>query len=72
MQEMTIDEMPVAFVGDDLTADELANYVHRAREKYGGRCKGISVTQDGEYVNIEYNLPPQRFNRLRRITGKPN
>jgi hypothetical protein len=68
MMQKTIDEILVDFEGE-MDEAELSAYVQRGRQKYGKALRGIKCIQDGEYVEITYDVKPQRFHRLRRITG---
>lgn len=56
----------------DISIDEARAYLLRGVEKYGHRLNGVFVDvdkQDPEYVCIAYDLTPQPFDRIRRITG---
>lgn len=68
MAQTTIEEILVDFQGE-MDEAELSAYVQRGRQKYGKALRGIQCVQDGEYVEITYDVKPQRFHRLRRITG---
>lgn len=52
-----------------LPEDELQAYLDRARTQYGRVPKAITVTVDGDYVDLDYTFDSQPFERIRRITG---
>ena len=52
-----------------LPTEELVGYVVRAKDKFGGRVTGMSVTVCGDEVELDYTIQPIRFERIRRITG---
>ena len=51
-----------------LPTDELVGYVERAKDKFGERVTGMSVTVCGDEVELDYTLS-EPFERIRRITG---
>lgn len=55
---------------DELDEREIIAYVERGRNKYGDNLRGITITVDGEWVDLEYDLIRRLpFQRLRRVTG---
>lgn len=55
---------------DELDEREIIAYVKRGRDKYGDNLRGISITVDGVWVDLEYDLIRRLpFQRLRRVTG---
>lgn len=68
MIEKVIDGIKVT-MSEEAPEEELRAYVDRAVQKYGHKVQEIKLRFDGEEVEIEYIIPPVRFNRLRRITG---
>ena len=49
---------------------EIDEYVRRIRKKHPDRIiKDLTLTIDGEYVDIKYNYDTVPFERIRRITG---
>lgn len=66
---MIIDGISIKIVGEELPEEEIREYIARGREKYGKRLKGLELHPDGDEIEIYYDIPPVRFNRLRRITG---
>ena len=69
MTEKTIDGIKI--ISDDIDDENLLQaYIDRANQKYGkGAVKTMTLTGDGEYVNIDYEFHNRPFERLRRITG---
>ena len=51
---------------------EAKAYIERGFAKYGRRLRGVNATVDREepdYITVSYDIPPERFDRIRRITG---
>jgi hypothetical protein len=57
--------MTVTTYGGTLSHEEMAEIRSRA-EKIKG-CDHVSVTIDGEWLEVDYHVMP--FDRIRRITG---
>ena len=55
--------------GGELDNQEINAYIQHGREKYGREPQGLSITVDGEYVDLDYNFGVMPFQRIRRITG---
>lgn len=56
----------------DIGCDEAKEYLMRGISKYGHRLNGVFIDVDEkepDYVCITYDLKPQPFARIRRITG---
>ena len=51
----------------DISRDEIKDIVERAEREHKGKV--VSITVDGDFVDVEYELPTGKFSRLRRITG---
>ena len=68
---MGVLKMRVNVSGEELSPNEIENYVSRARELYPDReISSIDVAVDGDYVDINYNfVSVPGFQRIRRITG---
>lgn len=49
-----------------MTMDKYKDYIET---KYNRKLEYIYVEEDGDYVNITYRFEPQKFERIRRITG---
>ncbi len=62
--------MTVNVVNGTLCQEEIDAYVSRAVEKYSPRkIEEMTLSLDGEWVDISYKFSPVRFDRIRRITG---
>ena len=67
---MVIDGYVVEVVGDmELPDEEIREYLNRGKDKFGDSLRGLILKPDGEYIDIEYDVKPEGFQRLRRITG---
>lgn len=58
--------MTVNVVGGELPPEEIQQYIQRAETLHKG-CTHLTIKADGDYVELEYTIPP--FDRIRRITG---
>lgn len=62
--------MKVNVVGEQLSQQEIDAYISYGEKKYRGRTiKEMTVTTDGDYVDLRYDLEDIPFDRIRRITG---
>ena len=62
--------MKVTVNGGTMSQAEIDEYVRRIRKKHPDRIiKDLTLTIDGEYVDIKYNYDTVPFERIRRITG---
>ena len=62
--------MTITVTGGDMSAKEKSLYVeHIEKENPGRKIDWLKIQIDGEYVNLEYQLVPVKFDRIRRITG---
>lgn len=62
--------MEVRVKGGELSKEEINVYVERVCSKYKNQdIIYIEIEIDGEYVNLRWETKPQRFDRIRRITG---
>jgi hypothetical protein len=55
--------------GGELPKEELVRYLERATQKFGAEPKAMDLTFIGDEVEIQYQLEPETFQRIRRITG---
>ena len=70
---MIVDGVKVNFTGiDDATREEAANYVAYVRGRVSEPLKTINVKlcEDG-MVDVSYTARGEKFERIRRITGRP-
>lgn len=62
--------MTVTVKNGVLSANEQAAYVDHVRSHHPGRTlDALTITLDGEYVDLDYRFEPAPFERIRRITG---
>ena len=52
-----------------LPEEEIQAYLARAEKTYGKTPKAMTVTVDGDFVDLDYVFDGQPFERIRRITG---
>lgn len=55
-------------INGSISKDEEENYRKYISEKYP-RVKTATITVDGDYVDIDCELPAVHYERVRRITG---
>ncbi len=70
---MIIDGVKVNFIGiDDATREEAANYVAYVRGRVNSPVKNINVKLcDDGLVDVSYTARGEKFERIRRVTGRP-
>ena len=66
---MEVQGIEISVSGEPMEEKEVQAYVERAITKYRMKPESITLHADGEWIDIEYHFPKQRFQRLRRITG---
>ena len=59
----------VTVTGGELPEQEIGAYIRRAEDKFGREPRHIDMKVDGEEIELHYDFGPQRFQRIRRITG---
>lgn len=60
----------VTVSGGNISEAEAEAYVNHAYEKYSDKIiDEVSVSLDGEFVDLEYHFSAVPFERIRRITG---
>lgn len=68
---MIVNDIEVKVNGiEGMTNAEIENYIHLVYEKTNEKIHSLDLTaaKDGK-VDIHYILQPQKFERIRRITG---
>lgn len=56
--------------GGKMSVQEQYEYLKRIEEKHkGAQIQDMTITIDGDYVNIDYHFEYPKFQRIRRITG---
>lgn len=62
--------MTVTVKNGTISEEEKQAYIDRALEKYKEcHIESMTLTIDGEYVDIVYTFSPIKFQRIHRITG---
>lgn len=62
--------MKVTVNGGTMSQAEINEYVRRIRKKHPDRIiNELTLTINGNYVDIQYNYDTVPFERIRRITG---
>lgn len=56
---------------EEMSEEEAAQYVQRGKRKYGDKLRGIGIeiSEDQQDVLLYYDVPPVKFQRIRRVTG---
>lgn len=70
MNSKLIGDIRVDYEGE-MDDNELTAYVQRGKDKYGANLRSVACVPEDDYVGITYTVKAVRFQRLRRITGKP-
>lgn len=68
--EKEIDGVKAVFP-EGMSEEEAAQYVQRGKRKYGDKLRGIGIeiSEDQQDVLLYYDVPPVKFQRIRRVTG---
>ena len=61
--------MTIKVEGGELSKKEIQAYVDHIQEKTHQVVDELTITVDGDYVDLNYTLVPGPFERIRRITG---
>ena len=62
--------MTITVTGGEMSAKEKSLYVeHVQKENPNRKIDWLKIKIDGEYVDLQYQLVPVKFDRIRRITG---
>lgn len=65
-----IDNVNVEIINGEMDEDEIKAYINHVKEKFKDETLlSLTLTIDGDYVNMHYHLKPQPIERIRRITG---
>ena len=49
--------------------DEQKAYIDYLEDKHNRKLKKIDINIDGEYADLNFEFEPDKFERIRRITG---
>lgn len=58
----------VKVLGGEMSEREVGHYIDYL-EKKNGKLSALTITIDGDFVDLQYKLDPRPFERIRRITG---
>ena len=61
--------MTVTVQGGELSQREVQAYIDHIQEKNHQKVDDLTITVDGDYVDLNYTLAPVPSERIRRITG---
>ena len=65
-----IDNVDIKVLNGEMDDREIKNYIQYVKEKYKDETLvSLTLTIDGDYVDMNYHLNPQPIERIRRITG---
>lgn len=65
-----IDNVESKVLNGEMDDREIKNYIQYVKEKYKDETLvSLTLTIDGDYVDMNYHLKPQPIERIRRITG---
>lgn len=66
----TVDGVFVEVVNGEMDEKEIKEYLFYLRNKFKNQTiSHMTITIDGEYVDLHYRFGPKKFERIRRITG---
>lgn len=60
----------VEVINGEMDTEEIVAYIEHVKKKYPDETlTSLTLTIDGDYVDMHYRLQPQPMERIRRITG---
>lgn len=63
-------EIDIKVLNGEMDEEEINAYIQYIQNKYPNETlTSLTLTIDGEYVDMSYRLKPQPIQRIRRITG---
>lgn len=67
-----VEDVPVEVSGGEMEEAEIKEYLAYLQNKFKQRTlQSLSLTIDGDEVELRYRFSPEPFERIRRITGYP-
>lgn len=67
---MRIENVDVDVLNGEMDEEEIKTYISHVKEQYPDETLlSLTLTIDGDYVDMHYHLKPQPIERIRRITG---
>ncbi len=65
-----INQVDVEVLNGEMSEDEIKEYIQYVKKKYPHETlTALTLTIDGEFVDLHYHLQPEPIQRIRRITG---
>lgn len=65
-----VENVYVEIYGGEMTDDEVKAYLAHLRTTHKNHTiESLSLTIDGDFVDMRYKYKPEPFERIRRITG---
>lgn len=65
-----VDDIHVEVNGGEMETAEIKEYISYLRNKFKRHTiESLSLTIDGEDVELRYRIKPEPFERIRRVTG---
>lgn len=65
-----VEDVYVEIYGGEMTDDEVKAYLAHLRTTHKNHTiESLSLTIDGDFVDMKFRYRPEPFERLRRITG---
>ena len=65
-----IDHVDVEVLNGEMSEDEIKEYIQYVKQKFPqDTLTALTLTIDGDFVDMHYHLQPQPMQRIRRITG---
>ena len=61
--------MNITVKGGKMPIQEQKAYADYLQTKYKRKLESLTISIDGEYVDLDYKFQPVNFERIRRITG---
>ena len=61
--------MTINVQGGQMSQQEVQAYIDYIQDKTHQKVDELTITIDGEFVDLNYTLAPVPFERIRRITG---
>lgn len=61
--------MTINVQGGELCQKEVQAYIDHIQQETHQKIDELTITVDGDYVDLNYTLVPVPFERIRRITG---
>lgn len=65
-----LNNVDVEIINGDMEEEEILAYIQYLKDKFKDETlTSLTLTLDGDFVDMQYHLQPQPMERIRRITG---